>query len=410
MTKVRYGVSPWIDRVPKSRRVTFPKQRGHLEVDVAILGGGLIGCLTAHALSMAGASTAVLETAKIGEQQTGHQLGLALLEPQADFGTVARLYGLRRARRVWQIARRGAQDLASILKRCGVRCDLASEDLIEVALRPEDEKALARAHKARADADLDVGWLGATLLRKQTGGPGVGGARVRGNVVLDPHRACVGMARAAVTRGAVIFQDTEAVRVRTGRDGVEIRTRRGTVEAGRVVVATGHPSATFGALRRHVTAMESYAVMTQPLPAAVRKTMGRRGVVLRDSASPPHYLRWTKDARVIFAGADQAQPHPRSRERTLTQRTGQLMYELSTIYPAISGLQPDYGWSASYAMTKDGLPLIGPHRSYPRHLFALGIGRGGLGLAYAASRILVRHHLEEPTKDDEMFGFGRIRR
>ena len=42
------------------------------------------------------------------------------------------------------------------------------------------------------------------------------------------------------------------------------------------------------------------------------------------------------------------------------------------MYPAISGLQPEYGWDASYGETADGLMYIGPHRNYPRHLFALG--------------------------------------
>ena len=54
------------------------------------------------------------------------------------------------------------------------------------------------------------------------------------------------------------------------------------------------------------------------------------------------------------------------------QRTGQLMYELLMMHPAISGLQPEYGWEMVYGETADGLMYIGPHRNYPRHLFALG--------------------------------------
>ncbi len=379
-------------------------------MDVAILGGGLTGCLTAYALSMAGASTAILEADRIGEQQTGHGLGLALLEPQVDFGRLSRDCRPRQIRAIWHAARGGAQDLASVLRRLAVRCDLASQDLVELAIRPEDERATLRAHKARADAGLHIDWLGPNPLRKKTGGPGVGASRIRGNVVLDPYRACLGVARAATKRGTAVFEGTEALRVRTGRrDAVQIRTRGGTVEAGTVVVATGLPPGVFRALRRHFRPMETYGVMTPPLPSAVRREMGSRDLLQRDSASPPHYLRWTRESRVVFGGADQEQPHPRSRERTLVQRTGQLMYELSTIYPAISGIQPDYGWSASYAMTRDGLPVIGPHRSYPRHLFALGIGGGGLGMAYLASRILLRHHLGESSKDDELFGFARIR-
>jgi glycine/D-amino acid oxidase-like deaminating enzyme len=83
------------------------------------------------------------------------------------------------------------------------------------------------------------------------------------------------------------------------------------------------------------------------------------------------------------------------------------MYELSTIYPEISGIPPAFGWSASYARTADGLPFIGPHRNYPRHLFAFGDSSRGLTGAYLASRILVRHALDAADGADEAFGFNR---
>jgi len=92
------------------------------------------------------------------------------------------------------------------------------------------------------------------------------------------------------------------------------------------------------------------------------------------------------------------------------QRTGQLMYELSTLYPAVSGVMPEYGWDGAYGRTADGLPYLGPHRNYPRHLFALGCGLGGPAQAFLASRVLLRHYLGEPAKGDGFFDFSRARR
>ena len=84
------------------------------------------------------------------------------------------------------------------------------------------------------------------------------------------------------------------------------------------------------------------------------------------------------------------------------------MYELSTIYPAISGLQPEWSWNIAHFDTVDGLPFVGPHRNFPRHLFALGGSRHGAGFAWAAARILLRSFQEEPAKGDEAFGFARV--
>jgi glycine/D-amino acid oxidase-like deaminating enzyme len=105
-------------------------------------------------------------------------------------------------------------------------------------------------------------------------------------------------------------------------------------------------------------------------------------------------------------GADQAEVPARRLEAVRIQRTGQLMYELLTMYPAISGLQPAFGWEVAYATTRDGLPYIGAHRNYPRHLFALGTGDSVAG-AFLAARVLTRAALGSPERGDEVFAWTR---
>jgi len=128
---------------------------------------------------------------------------------------------------------------------------------------------------------------------------------------------------------------------------------------------------------------------------------------VRDAAEPPHIVRWVDDERMLVMGADAETAPPRLREKTIVQRTGQLMYELSTLYPDISGILPEYGWEAAYARTGDGLPHVGPHRNFPHHLFAFGDASHSVTGAYLASRILLRYYLGEVDRADEVFGFAR---
>jgi hypothetical protein len=85
------------------------------------------------------------------------------------------------------------------------------------------------------------------------------------------------------------------------------------------------------------------------------------------------------------------------------------MYELSLTLEAISGLLPEHGWIVPYARAVDGLPFIGPHRNYPHHFFALGLGQN-VANSFLASRVLLRHWAGEPAKGDEAFGFTRFAR
>jgi len=95
--------------------------------------------------------------------------------------------------------------------------------------------------------------------------------------------------------------------------------------------------------------------------------------MLWDTARPHHYLRHTDDDRVLFGGADLPRKGTRTRRRLLNQQAGELIDELGSLYPVLAGVRPEYAWEGLFATTPDGLPYMGPHRRYPRHLFALAM-------------------------------------
>jgi glycine/D-amino acid oxidase-like deaminating enzyme len=309
---------------------------------------------------------------------------------------------------VWQGFRRASLDFAAALRRLGIRADLAPQDVLFLTRDgAESARRLQRESTARRDAGLECSWLTSRALSQEAGITANGAIRTKGEA-LDPYRACLGLAAAAAAKGAVIHERTAVRRVRAGRKAVEIRTDGGVITADAVIIATGGLPDDVRALRRHFAPTQSYAVVTESLPAAVRREVGKRAAALRDSVSPPHVLRWLKDDRVLFSGADQRPVAPRLRDKTIVQRANQLMYELTTLYPSISGLQPEWGWDFLHYGSPDGLPVVGPHRNFPRHLFALGHGRHGAGMAWLAARILLREFQGEPAKGDELFGFVRV--
>jgi glycine/D-amino acid oxidase-like deaminating enzyme len=405
---IRYGTPYWLQHVPKSRQPVFPRHRGHLDTDVVVIGAGLMGAMTAYGFAAAGVKVVVLEAGRVGRGTSARAPGLMLAGPQADFRDLTERYGLRAARRMSQMLRRGALDAASTLRRLRIRCDLTAADALQVAVGAEAGRHLRREYEARREAGLDVSWLTAAAVRRQARVESDGGLRTHGDARFDPYRAAIGLVTAASRRGAAIFESSPVDRIRTGRKAVEVRSAGGTVRAASVIVATGHPFAALKPLRRHFRRMTSYSVMTAPLPAAIRRAAAPPDLTVVDSSAPAHFLRWVGDDRLLIAGADQPPAPARARDRILVQRTGQLMYELSLFYPAVSGAPAEQGWDFEVAESVDRIPFIGPHRNYPRYLFALGAGHNGAGAAALASRLLLRHYLGEPAKGDEVFSFARL--
>ena len=405
--KTKYNRSPWIDQFPKSRVPSFPRYRGAQQTDVVIVGGGLTGCATAYAFAAAGVKVVLLEAAEIGRGSTGSSTGWISDDPGVPFADLEKTIGIRAARHAWQSWRRAALDFAALLRRLEVRCHFEARPGVTIAATPEQQIAVKREQKARRGAGLEAPLLNARAVRAEVGLDAAAGLRARDGAVLDPYRACLGLAGAAVDRGAVLFEQSAVKKITFNRKIADVYTEGGTIRTNRVVVATGIPTPLFKPLVRHFWLRTTYVALTAPVPAKIRQQLGRRLSVVRDSALPAHVIRWVGEDRLLVSGADAATPPARQADKVVIQRANQLMYELSTLYPDISGIQPAYGWSADYALAENGLPCIGPHRNFPHHLFAFGDASRSVTASYLASRMLLRQHFEEMDRADEVFGFHR---
>ncbi len=404
--RTRYGISPWIDGFPASRVPDYPRLRDDHTFDVAIIGAGLTGSATAYACAAAGLKTIVLEAGRVGRGGSGRGAGLLLPEPGPAFRDIEQAHGLRAARTAFESWRRAALEGAALLRRLNIKCALKPVAPLILADR-DDEKTLRREFDARSKAGIEATWLSQKLLGRVTVPDVPAAIRMRDAFTLDPYRAALGLAAAAAARRAVICEKSRVKKVAFTRKHVDVIAEGGTIRAATAIVTTGTPTLEFRQLRRHVKRRENYLVLTEPMPAAMRKQFGARDTTFRDMRNPHHRIRWTDDDRILVAGATQDETPERTRSAVLVQRTGQLMYELLTMFPVISGLMPEYGWELVTGETADGLMYIGPHRNYPHHLFALGGIDDSVTGAFLAARMLARAAQRAPEKEDAVWGFTR---
>src|SRR6476620_4099363 len=114
MAKLRLGRSYWLDRysgpAPRYRAL-----RGSHAVDIAVIGGGITGCVAAHLFARAGARVALLEARRIGRGSTAASTALLMQEPDVDFRHLAARYGTATARRIWSASRRSLQGFVRLL-------------------------------------------------------------------------------------------------------------------------------------------------------------------------------------------------------------------------------------------------------------------------------------------------------
>jgi glycine/D-amino acid oxidase-like deaminating enzyme/nitrite reductase/ring-hydroxylating ferredoxin subunit len=225
--------SYWID---STELTSFPAVPGDIDVEVAVIGGGIAGLSTAWELTRAGARVAVLEAGRIAAGVSGYttakltaQHGLIYAHLRSAFGSeAAQLYAssqLAAIERVDEITRELGID--SQLERRPAYTYLSAERRGEV--------------EAEVEAATQAG-LPAALVT-QTNLPYAVGAAIRmeGQAQFHPRRYLLGLAEDLHARGAKVFEQTRVVELDQGRP-CRVRTASGaTITARDVVVATHYP-------------------------------------------------------------------------------------------------------------------------------------------------------------------------
>jgi len=327
-------------------------------------------------------------------------------ESSGSYRDVEARHGKRVARALFGPLESAPRELAAVVRRLGIKAGLDVAPAIRIVPPAQSDKLLQKEVTARHSADLTASFLLPGAVARQTAVESSGGMRMPDGGFADPYKLTVGFLKAAAARGAEIFERSRVNRITFTRKTTTAFLDSGAITTTNLVICIGEPTGLFKPLKRHLRHEHRYAVLTEPLPASVRKELGQRTTMLHDTEMPPHHLWFTADHRVLFAGGDQKRQPDRLRDKTLVQRCNELMYELTRLYPAISGAMPEYGWDVPLAHAVDGALYAGSHRNFPFHHFAFGTLHDP-ARAFLASRIIVRNILGEPDKDDAHFSFAR---
>ena len=364
------------------------------------------GAMVAQACAAAGMKVILIEGGRIGDGGSGRATGLFSSEAVESYRELEARTGARAARALFELSEHAPSDLAAAVKRLGIKAGLVVRDAARVLPVGGPDKVLLRELADRKQAGLEAGWMSPAMVQRQTALASAGAIKLPDWGFVDPYRLTLGFLSAAIKKGVKVYERSRITKIKFNRKTATAFLDGGAITTENLIICIGEPTGLFKPLQRHLKQEERYAVLTEPLPAAVREELGQQTLLLTDTVSPPHQLWFTADHRALFVGADQQRPASRLRDHTLVQRTGQLMYELTRLYPAISGAVPAYGWDVPLAHPVDGVLYAGAHRNFPHQLFAFGTSHDP-ARAFLASRIILRAIQGKSDKRDVHFSFAR---
>jgi glycine oxidase len=351
-------------------------------VDVAIVGGGVIGLSSALRLAQAGARVVVIERGEVGREASWAAAGILGAQSEAQ-GPGPMLDFCLRSRALYPAL------AAELLERTGI--DVGFRACGALLLADGDARAaeLRRAHAWQTKLGLR-----AELQTALPDHPGTSVALFFSDDAQVDNRQLALALRAAIEKLGVTVHRARAARLLLpGGRFAGVETDSGAVAADRCVVAAGAWSA-------------------QLERSGLRGLRPVKGQMIAFDASP---LRWTS---VVFGGGGYAVPRPGGRllvGATVEEagfEAGPTLEGLNAMRQVAARLSPDLGratpadhWAGLRPGTTDGLPIIG--ETAPGVLVATGHFRNGILLAPATAQAIVDLTVGSPREDLRAFAPGR---
>lgn len=349
----------------------FPTLAGEIAVDVAIVGGGIVGATMARVLKDRGLKVALVEALKVGEQVTGKSTAKVTTQHNVAYTTIRQKFGEDGARCYAEANQAGLRTIRELAARCGIDCALeAAEAFVftqdeDYASSLEDEVKLAHELGLPASMTEDTGLpFDVIAAMKWTD-----------QARFHPVDYVKGLAATIPGEGSYVFEGSRVV----DWDPDRIATEAGTVSARFVVMATHLPLGQIGLFYA-----EAHPHMDPVIMGRIAAGRAPGGMYI-NAETPRRSFRRHRDEQgqewMIFAGMNHK---PGDTEAARTN-----MAELEAFAREQFGVEADYRWTNEDYGPVDQAPFVGWSSSLrPGYLVATGFNAWGITNGTAAGLLI----------------------
>lgn len=145
------NTSIWIKR--SKPQPVFPES-GSANVEIAIIGGGIVGICAAYVFLKNGRHVALIEAKKIGERASGNNTGKISPLQQLNYSKITQKHGKKTASEYCNLNLKGMQLIEEMIDKLKLHCEYQKRPNYTYSLNNND--SIRSELKASLDAGLDV--------------------------------------------------------------------------------------------------------------------------------------------------------------------------------------------------------------------------------------------------------------
>lgn len=379
----------WNAWLPERR--PYSALRGQSEVDVAIIGAGYTGVAAATAWQQARPedSIKILEADQVGEGSPGRNSGFML---EIALANDARPQELERMGRLNALSRQTMMLLRERVEHLGIDCQLTHSGTFRAAKGAVGQRALKQYGDFLEASGLSYQRLNREQLARRIGTRYyTQGIYSPDCYLVQPAALIVGLAD-SLAPGIELHEHSPAKQVVSDGNKWRVLTPEGEVLAKKVILANNAFSRAFGADSSRLTAIYTYAGITEPLPKAQQQYIASTTWGLLPAHRLGCTLRTTADGRLMIRSR-----YSYEREADNACIESQLKASLEARYPELTPVRFEAVWGGTTGLTYNGAPLWGEIQ--PNLYVSAGCNGGGIVKGTFLGEALARHALGLPVEN-----------
>jgi glycine/D-amino acid oxidase-like deaminating enzyme len=369
----------WLDTYGEYR--PEPALEGDLKVDIAIIGGGFTGLVTAYELRRADPAlkVAVLEAQEVGYGSSGRNGSFGMTVVGLGFGVTAMLRGKRFLKDAHTYMERAVDRMSELIHTENLDCDYIRPGFMRAAT------TTGYVRRIQADVALmqslgfsGIDWIDGEAVRAKVNSSLYLGALWEPRLVLvNPAKLVREEKRLAIENGAQIYENTPVMEI-SAKPSFVLKTPKGSVSAEKVVFATNAYSHLFPQLVRRQIPAFTYMIATEPLTPQQLEPVGWKGCEgVEDARNLIHYYRITPDHRLVIGGGPVGLTYANSLYADESEPAWEhLRQHMELLFPSFKGARITHRWGGPFSVTLNLTPALG-YAGDKRAVYSLGcIGHG----------------------------------
>ena len=344
-----------------------------LDVDVAIIGAGMVGTSAALALRTAGLSVAIFDKGFCGAGASGVNFGGVRRQGRP----MVQLALSMRAHRVWQ----------GLAARIGIDGEFVASGHLKLARTQADMASLEAYAAQAAHEGLALELLGPNQLRARFGWISndiVGGSLSPGDGHANPRLVAAGFGAAARRAGAQLFEQAAILGLTRTGAGFALETATGLrITARHVVNSAGAWAGRFAADAGEAVPLERIypsMIVTEPLPPQLTVNIGIEGGGI--------YARQVARGNCIVGGQRGAALADADFSRPTAGGMRGIMAMTAALFPGLGHAQVIRAWTGTEGALPDSQPVLGHSITTPGLVHAFGFAGAGFQIAPGVGEVV----------------------